>query len=277
MPKRLIVIHTAECGETLKADTSVAAYLRSRNLPVHYVVDADSHVKMLELADRCGAARGLPSRDGVHIEHAGTAHQTPAQWADDYSVKMLHISAMLAAHAASELGIPVRHVRGQAVRTGSGFCGHIDVTNAYGVRGGHWDPGPSFPWEWYLDLVRTYQALAAGAVNFTDEKTALARWVAGVRARAAELLPFVQGMPNLNGSTPYSWHTIRLQQTLNLVADAQLKEDGLYGRATGLAVWAWQKSVNAKRPGSIKDFPGACHESTRWFLALQLLDLTGRK
>jgi hypothetical protein len=34
-----------------------------------------------------------------------------------------------------------------------GFCGHIDVTNACNRRGGHWDPGPAFPWQHFLSLI----------------------------------------------------------------------------------------------------------------------------
>jgi hypothetical protein len=94
---------------------------------------------------------------------------------------------------------------------------------------------------------------------------AVARWAAGVQARAREVLPFVERMPNLNGSTPYSWHTVRLQQALNLVSGAGLVEDGLYGPGTIKAVLAFQKKSDI-----VKDFPGAAHENTRWWLAVAL-------
>lgn len=158
MTKRVIVVHTAESGETPGAAEGVTNYLEHRGLPVTRVFDADSETQMLDIRADCSGARGLPKADGVHYEHAGRAEQSAADWSDPYSTQMLDRSARRAAEDATELKIPVVRLTPQQVKAGaSGFCGHIDVTNAYQIRGGHWDPGPGFPWDRYLDLVRKYQ------------------------------------------------------------------------------------------------------------------------
>lgn len=156
MSKRLGVVHTTESHESYTGDISVANYLRQRGIPVHWVVDGNSSVKMLEMSAPCSAAKGLPRADGFHIEHVGTAHQTAPEWGDDFSEAMLNISAAHMAEFVVEYDIPIVHVTGADVRNGRGICGHIDVTEAYGIRGGHWDPGPNFPWDHYLAKVRYF-------------------------------------------------------------------------------------------------------------------------
>ena len=101
---------------------------------------------------------------------------------------------------------------------------------------------------------------------------AAAVWAAAVRARAREVLPFIQASPNLDGNTPYSWHTIRWQQALNLVTGAKITEDGIYGPGTMKAVANFQAFMNAAG-ANIKDFPGAAHEGTRWWMATSLQKL----
>ena len=165
MTKRVLVCHTAECSETDTAAEGVARYLQGRHLPVHYTVDSNSHVQMLPLTADCRAARGLPAADGIHIEHAGRASQTPAEWADTYSDIMLGRSALLAARACIQFGIPARHITGVAVKNGRGIVGHHDVSVAYNVVGGHWDPGPAFPWDHYINMVAIN--LTSSSINFS--------------------------------------------------------------------------------------------------------------
>ncbi len=55
-------------------------------------------------------------------------------------------------------GLPIGHVNGlQIANREKGICGHVDV-NMSGLPGtvwpgGHYDPGPNFPWDVYLPLV----------------------------------------------------------------------------------------------------------------------------
>jgi hypothetical protein len=75
---------------------------------------------------------------------------------------VLNISSCVAAELVVTLkrfpgiDIPLRHLSVSEVASGarSGFCGHVDVTNAYKTKGGHTDPGGQFPWDQWFDKVR---------------------------------------------------------------------------------------------------------------------------
>lgn len=153
----LIVIHTAECGERPGAARNVAAYFAGANAPqasAHYCVDSLETVQCVRDADVAWHA-GPVNGCSIGIEHAGRAGQTPAEWADDYSLATLARSAALVASLCYRYGIPVVRLTADDLAAGkrAGICGHVDVTK--GLRyGTHWDPGPSFPWSMYLDMVR---------------------------------------------------------------------------------------------------------------------------
>jgi hypothetical protein len=94
------------------------------------------------------------------------------------------------------------------------------------------------------------------------------------RLAAADLAQRVRSLPNLpmwDTTTPESkLLTEILQRGLNLVMSAGLAEDGHYGDTTTRAVVRYQQFWNAHKPGTIRDFPGAAQQGTRWMLALQL-------
>lgn len=157
---RLIVIHTMEAPEKPGTALAVAQWFAGPNAPqasAHYCVDNLQIVQCVAELDVAWAAPGA-NRDGLHIEHAGFAAQTPAQWRDTYSQALLERSSFLAAQLARRYGIPVRKLTVEEVRDGrtSGFCGHADVSLAFG-KSTHTDPGKSFPWADYLALVEDAQ------------------------------------------------------------------------------------------------------------------------
>lgn len=156
---RLIVIHTAECKERGGAGRSVAAWFQNRAAKgsAHAVVDAEGITQTADWDDRVAGARGGDANaTGLHIEHVGVAAQTAAEWDDEYSRAVLLRSAALVSALCSKYGVPPTKLTAAQVAAGaSGFCGHADVTAAFAVRGGHTDPGPAFPWDRYLSMVRT--------------------------------------------------------------------------------------------------------------------------
>jgi N-acetyl-anhydromuramyl-L-alanine amidase AmpD len=98
------------------------------------------------------------NRYSVGVEHAGFARQTPLEWADAYSEAMLRISAQLVASICKAHGIPPKHLSIDELKAGNvlGIAGHADCTKATGV-GTHYDPGPAFPWQHYIEMVKEYR------------------------------------------------------------------------------------------------------------------------
>lgn len=162
-PIRAIVIHTMECSENHNSAEATAAYFtRPDTASAHYCVDDDSVVQCVQLGDTAWHAAGGNS-DTIGIEHAGRAGQGPAEWADDYSVRLLrNQSAPLVASLCKQFDIPIRKISPEEYNAGArGILGHIDITRAKNISGGHWDPGPNFPWDQYLSWV----AACAGIVK----------------------------------------------------------------------------------------------------------------
>lgn len=157
-PVRLIVIHTAECSESQGSAWAVASWFASpisARASAHYTVDRDEIVQSVRDEDTAWHA-GPVNGYSIGVEHAGYARQTPADWADDYSTRMLARSAELVGMLCARYAIPVVRPTLEELREGApdgGICGHVDVTHALTGGKGHTDPGKSFPWGAYLEAV----------------------------------------------------------------------------------------------------------------------------
>lgn len=154
----LVVIHTMEAPEKPTTAENVAAWFAGPNAPqasAHYCVDNDSIVQCVKDRDIAWHAPGA-NHNGIGIEHAGYARQTPEEWADEYSTAMLARSASLTARLCHKYGIPVVWLDAEALaRPGArGITGHVQCTDAFSGGKGHQDPGPHFPVDGYLALVR---------------------------------------------------------------------------------------------------------------------------
>jgi hypothetical protein len=171
VPVSLIVIHTAETPEAEKTARSVGRWFASEMRgadgkvhqgSTHYGVDAFEIVQYVRESDVSYGAAGT-NHNGIHIEHAGRANQTPEQWADTYSETMLRRSAALVADLCRRNGLPIKRIGSDEIRAGAqGICGHGDVSRAFPDKAGkspHWDPGPNFPWAHYLELVMAADGL----------------------------------------------------------------------------------------------------------------------
>lgn len=152
----LIVIHTMEAHERNDTAENVARWFAGPSAPrasAHYCIDNDSVVQCVLDGDTAWHASQVNDRS-IGLEHAGFAKQSEAEWADDYSTALLIRSAALAARLCLTYGIPVCRLTPEQVKAGAaGFCGHVDVNTGYGNAGGHVDPGPHFPWSFYLEQV----------------------------------------------------------------------------------------------------------------------------
>ena len=151
-----VVIHTMEAAKSLVTAENVAKWFAGPNAPMascHYCIDADSVVQCVREEDTAFHAKQA-NATGIGLEHAGYAKQSSADWGDAYNSAMLSRSARLAARICKRHAIPVVHLTAAELVAGMpGFVGHNDCTRAFKVAGGHGDPGPSFPWARYLDMV----------------------------------------------------------------------------------------------------------------------------
>lgn len=178
---RLLVIHDMEAPERAGAAEAVASYFAGPNAPrasAHYCIDSDSYVQCVKDSDVAWAAPNANS-DGLHFEHAGYARQSEAEWLDPYSKAMLEISAKLVAAKCKQYGIPAVKLTPAEVAAGKkGICGHYDMTCAYPGTGTHTDPGPNFPWAYYLARVKHYLSPISPKVRSLRAKTGYWNWLA---------------------------------------------------------------------------------------------------
>lgn len=154
----LVVVHTAETPEGVDTAMAVARYFATTDTKAsaHYCVDGGGHiVQSCRERDVAYAAPGANS-NGVHVELAGRAAQSAADWHDPYSTKLLATAAPLVADVCKRYGIPVRYVSSAALKAGGagarGITMHRDVSDAF-RKSTHTDPGPNFPMVEFVNAV----------------------------------------------------------------------------------------------------------------------------
>lgn len=118
-----------------------------------------------------------------------------------------------------------------------------------------------------------------GIIGFVETKPIVPNidWAALRRMLAAKLREQYGACPNMGPGHPACCEVVTLQQTLNLISGAGLKEDGVYGDATRDAVQRFQTFMNGLTPGTITDPPGCAFEGTRWWLCTVLQNIRDGK
>lgn len=138
---RLVIIHTAEGATTYEA---LGNFFKGSSAGV------SSHVGIDDKAGKCGEyvkrgnkawTAGDANPYSVNAELCGFASWSPAEW--DRHPNMLANCAQWIAEECKYYGIPIKKLNASQAQSGQkGVCGHVDVSGP----GGHWDPGPNFPW-----------------------------------------------------------------------------------------------------------------------------------
>lgn len=150
-PITLIAIHTAE-GATTAA--SLAHYLDGPDVEASYHKLVDDNQVLTYLSDETQAAWAMLSGNHRSVQlcfTAFTAWPTSEWLAHD---RMLRMGAAEVAKWCIRYTIPATHLTPTQVGADWwGICGHWDWT--LGKRDGtHTDPGPNFPWDYFISLVR---------------------------------------------------------------------------------------------------------------------------
>jgi len=155
---RLIVIHdmefprTASAAEVIAKDFATTAEVKS----AHLCVDTDSIVQCVLDNDVAFAAPGANS-DGIQIELAGFAKLTRKEWLSPEGVLVLNMGANAAAQYCLKYDIPVKHLTNKelADKKSRGLIGHVQATDVF-KQSTHRDPGPGFPWDFFLERVQKH-------------------------------------------------------------------------------------------------------------------------
>ena len=166
---RLVVIHSAEADDSFGGDTSaegVANFFhtlpRERGASTQLAVDRDSCVRMLpDLVVPWGASGA--NSDGLHVEICGHAPWSRDEWlkplpgADREA--MLRRAAYRVAKWCWLYSIGAKWLTDKQLANGTarGLTTHKQVNDVF-HRGAHWDPGPGFPKDVFLEWVKEYRA-----------------------------------------------------------------------------------------------------------------------
>ncbi|MEV6730555.1 N-acetylmuramoyl-L-alanine amidase [Streptomyces sp. NPDC051364] len=161
VPIRVVVIHDMEAPEGPMTAENVAHWFStmdaSSKASAHVCVDNDSAVRCVADGDRAWHAPGANS-DGLGIELAGYARQSREEWLDQYSKGVLEQAARVVAGWCQKHNIPAVKLTAAELKAGKrGIVGHRDVSAAYGQTD-HTDPGPNFPWDYFLARVNALMA-----------------------------------------------------------------------------------------------------------------------
>lgn len=158
--KRWIVLHSMQYP--LRAGTALwcAEFFRDQQpgpsgSSAHFAIDAKSIIQCVPAELVAWHAPGA-NQLGIGLEHGGYAEQDAPEWLDDDGRAMLTRSAQLCAELCQHFSIPTEFVDAEGLRAGHrGITTHAKVTEAWpGKSHGHTDPGPAFPIDYYLELVR---------------------------------------------------------------------------------------------------------------------------
>ncbi len=143
------IVHSTEGNGSAR---SVALWFASEASPQaspHYIVDGVERIQCVREADTAWHAPGA-NANGIGVEFCAFAHWTEAQWRASGVIEM---AAPLFEDISRRVGFPLeRRSVAELVAGGDrGIAGHVDISQAF-KRSDHWDPGPGFPWDYFIGL-----------------------------------------------------------------------------------------------------------------------------
>jgi N-acetyl-anhydromuramyl-L-alanine amidase AmpD len=242
----LAVIHDMEYPEKGTAAEDVAMYFHNQarsntaGSSAHYCVDSNSIVQCVREKDVAWHAPGA-NHNGLGFEHAGYARQNAHEWADEYSRQMLKVSAQLVAQKCKQFAIPPVFLHAPQLAAGMrGITTHWQVTIAFSGGRGHTDPGPNFPIETYVNLVKHNLGLGVGVPPPPEmppikaPEPRLRKGDRGWRVAQAQRLLSYAGFPTAKDGVfgDNTEHLVKIFQSAH-----SLQMDGVIGPNTWRALW----------------------------------------
>lgn len=162
-----VVLHTMETaeGDSIAESIGVGWFTNpNAQASAQYCVDNNSIVQCVNEGDYAWASGPIGNYRSVQIEMAGRASQTRAEWLDDYSRAMLERTAALVADICTRQNIPVRVLTDEQVARGeAGITTHAALARVFRETD-HTDPGPNFPWDFFMERVRAHANGTGGSV-----------------------------------------------------------------------------------------------------------------
>lgn len=249
----IIGVHTMEAKELPQTAENIANYFLGVNASAHWCVDSDSRVRSVNDGDTAWTLPGANSRS-LNIEIAGYAKQTPEDWADAYSINALEITALCAAEWCVKYGIPVRKLNDTQIRNKEkGFVGHVDISRVY-KQSSHWDPGPHFPWDYFLGRVNAQIAALGGAAPSVPNSPAPQPKPVPTWDNKGYTTAYIKARQNQLRAVGYNIEAdgYRGQATIDATTDFQRKNgldpDGIPGPATAAKLAAVLTATTPSRP-----------------------------
>jgi hypothetical protein len=149
-----IVIHRMEAPMRRGTARGTANYFAAGSggnfVSAHVCIDPGEAVRCLDLSDM--GYHAPPNGGSVGFELAG--YSADDDWATPDGESMLRIAANVSRDVAAVVGVdPVWLVAASLLAGRHGYTSHAEVSNAW-HQSDHWDPGPHFPIDHFLDLVR---------------------------------------------------------------------------------------------------------------------------
>ncbi len=175
-PKRYVAIHNTSNDATARAEADYAKR-RTDGVSSHYYADAIEVIQSLDTAlsaHHAGSTTG--NRYAISYEITGTNGKSREWWLAN--VAWSRLARQMAADCRAH-GIEPRLLTVEEMRAGSlsGFVTHDLMRLAWGGTT-HTDPGPGFPMDYLLDLVRAeldgdgMDSYTEAAIKYTDNRVA---------------------------------------------------------------------------------------------------------
>jgi hypothetical protein len=156
----LIVIHSAEVPEVSSSAEGVANYFASGNVvaSTHATTDENSIVQSVSLDRICyGTGEGGANAFTIQTEQAGYASQSRDDWLDLYSRATITNTAVFCKEVIRRRPkIKPVFITSDMLLRGVrwGITSHGEIHAAWPQGDGRTDPGPNYPWDVLLSMVR---------------------------------------------------------------------------------------------------------------------------